>query len=70
MESSFRKVFAWLKNSATENLDGILKTGADIAIDLGQGVALSPLLLGGAKTYIAGVAANAAEVGRVWCSAL
>ena len=51
---------AWLKNSATENLNGILKTGADIAIDVGQGLALSPLLLGGAKTYIAGVAANAA----------
>ena len=37
-----------------------MKTGADIVIDVGQGLALSPLLLGGAKTYVAGVAANAA----------
>ena len=51
---------AWLKNSATENLNGILKTGADVAIDVGQGLALSPLLLGGPKTYVAGLATNAA----------
>ena len=51
---------AWLKNSATENLDGGWKTAADIAIDVGQGVALTPLLLGGPKAYVAGVATNAA----------
>lgn len=51
---------AWLKNSATENLDGILKTGADIAIDVGQDAVLLPLLLGGPWAYIAGVATNAA----------
>ncbi len=51
---------AWLKNSATENLDGGWKTAADIAIDVGQGVALSPLLLAGSGAYTAGVAANAA----------
>ena len=51
---------AWLKNSATENLNGGWKTAADIAIDLGQGVALSPLLLAGGGAYTAGVAANAA----------
>ena len=51
---------AWLKNSATENLDGFGKTIADVAIDVGQGVALSPLLLAGSGAYTAGVAANAA----------
>ena len=51
---------AWLKNSATENLDGFGKVVADTAIDIGQNVALTPLLLGGPKTYIAGLAANAA----------
>lgn len=51
---------AWLKNSATENLNGGWKAIADTAIDLGQGAALLPLLAGGAKAYIAGVAANAA----------
>ena len=51
---------AWLKNSATENLNGGWKTAADLAIDLGQGVALSPLLLAGGGAYTAGVAANAA----------
>ena len=50
----------WLKNSATENLDGFGKTLADAAIDIGQGVALSPLLLAGGGAYTAGVAANAA----------
>lgn len=51
---------AWLKNSATESLNGGWKTAADIAIDVGQGVALSPLLLAGGGAYTAGVAANAA----------
>ena len=51
---------AWLKNSATENLEGGWKTAADIAIDVGQGVALSPLLLVGSGAYTAGLAANAA----------
>ena len=41
-------------------MNGILKTGADVAIDVGQGLALSPLLLGGPKTYVAGLATNAA----------
>lgn len=49
-----------MKNSATENLDGGWKTAADIAIDIGQGVALSPLLLAGGGAYTAGVAANVA----------
>lgn len=51
---------AWLKNGATENLDGFGKTVADFGIDLGQGIALSPLLLAGSGAYTAGVAANAA----------
>ena len=54
------KESAWLKNSATENLSGGWKTAADVAIDVGQGVALSPLLLAGGGAYTAGVAANAA----------
>ena len=51
---------AWLKNSATENLDGIWKAGADAIIDEAQSAALLPLLLGGPKAYLAGVATNAA----------
>ena len=46
------KESAWLKNSATENLDGFGKTIADVAIDVGQGVALSPLLLAGSAFYL------------------
>ena len=51
---------AWLKNSATEDLNGIWKVGADALIDEAQSAALLPLLLGGPKAYVAGVAANAA----------
>ncbi len=51
---------AWLKNSATENLNGFWKGAADLAIDVGQGIALSPLMLAGGGAYTAGVAANAA----------
>ena len=51
---------AWLKNSATENLDGIWKTGADILVDTGQDLALLPLRGLGPWAYVAGVAANAA----------
>lgn len=50
---------AWLKNSATEKLSGFGKTAADTAIDIGQSVALSPLLLLGPKAYLAGTVANA-----------
>lgn len=51
---------AWLKDSATENLNGFWKPVADTAVDIGQNVALTPLLLGGVGAYTAGVAANAA----------
>lgn len=51
---------AWLKNSATENLRGFGKALVDAAIDVGQGVALSPLLMAGPGAYVAGTAANAA----------
>lgn len=51
---------AWLKNSANENLNGIWKTGADALVDEAQSAALLPLLLGGPKAYLAGVATNAA----------
>lgn len=53
------KESAWLKNSATENLSGFGKTAADTAIDIGQNMALSPLLLLGPKAYLAGTVANA-----------
>lgn len=51
---------AWLKDNATENLNGFWKPVADTAIDVGQDVALLPLLIGGPKAYVAGVATNAA----------
>lgn len=51
---------AWLKNSATENLNGFWKSVADTAIDVGQDVALAPLLFLGPEAYLAGTAANAA----------
>lgn len=51
---------AWLKNSATENLSGVWKPIADTAIDVEQGVALSPLLALSPGAYLAGTATNAA----------
>lgn len=50
----------WLKDSATENLEGIWKAGADAMVNEAQSTALLPLLLAGPKAYIAGLATNAA----------
>lgn len=51
---------AWLKDNATENLNGFWKPVMDTAINVGQGVALSPLMLLGPEAYLAGTATNAA----------